>query len=319
MKILATLSLICLCLNGCKSQEKKEISMETQQRIKYIENNIKKFDYEPLYQIKVKTNNCYQILINDFPVYSYYDELSGKIGFNINSAILKSGEQDLEIRIFPSYIEGDLQNEYLSSKDYFTLEIQQTAWDKQGSLEKPKVIFSYERPEKDSLGEYVNYNNLKYYKEKFTFNANVPYELTGWSESEDLTKVEGVKDKALNFYKKVIESFNRKDYDLFNTLYLKADNEWYQSEYFPLTTIEKYQNSLYKNNFEGLSIYKLENFRVSFYCNNRIIALESLSGKNRGNSSFAYEYINNSGMKVAEWNNLFLHIPKGKTELEIIR
>lgn len=108
-------------------------------------------------------------------------------------------------------------------------------------------------------------------------------------------------------------------YLILYTLYLKADNEWYQSECFPLTTIEKYQNSLYKNNFEGLSNYNLENFRVSFYCNNRIIALESLSGKNRGNSSFAYEYINNSGMKVAEWNNLFLHIPKGKTELEIIR
>lgn len=34
---------------------------------------------------------------------------------------------------------------------------------------------------------------------------------------------------------------------------------------------------------------------------------------------FSYQFINNSGAKVIEWNNLFLHIPKGSKELEIIR
>jgi hypothetical protein len=34
---------------------------------------------------------------------------------------------------------------------------------------------------------------------------------------------------------------------------------------------------------------------------------------------FSYQYVKNSGVKVVEWNNLFLRIPKGSKDLEIIR
>lgn len=313
MKKTAILFFASLILNSCQSQEKiQHKGMSTEERLKYIETKINKFEKEPLYQIKVKTNNCYQILINDFPVYTHFDKASGKVGFNINTAILKSGKQNLEIRVFPSYKNKEEQNQYLSNDDFFSLEIEQTQWNKDGSLEKPKSILSYEKPEKD-------YSNSKVYIEKIIFQATVPYQLEGWTESKDLSKIKDIDDDVVAFYKKTIAAFENKEFDFFNTLYLKADTEWYQSEYFKKNTIEKYQNALYKNKFESLFVYPLKNYKISFYCDNKVIRLENLSGRNKGNSAFTYEYVNNSDMKVVEWNNLFLHIPKGKTELEIIR
>ncbi|KIA94524.1 hypothetical protein OA88_22070 [Flavobacterium sp. JRM] len=315
-------------LVNCNSQEKKENTMNTEQRISFIADKIKKYDYEPLYQIKVKTQNCYQILVNDFPVYTYFDKMRGKIGFSINSAILKSGIQTLKIKIYPTYNSQNIQNEYLTNKDFFSLEIEQTSWSKNGNLEKPETILKYELPkyktnnnDEPNYEQPIDYSKQNQFIKEFTFTAKVPYELKGWSESEDLSKIdkEVLLQNVLQYYHKTIDAFRDKDFDYFNTLYLKADTEWYQSQYFSESVRTKFQKALYQNSFNSLEMLPLKNYKLSYYCNNTVIALESLSGHNKGNSMFSYQFVNNSGAKVVEWNNLFLHIPKGSKELEIIR
>ncbi|OOV20626.1 hypothetical protein [Flavobacterium sp. LM4] len=328
MKKLILTLILSICLISCNSQEKKENKMTTEERLTYISSKIKKYDYEPLYQIKVKTQNCYQILVNDFPVYTYFDKMSGKIGFNINSAILKSGIQTLQIKIYPSYNSQNIQNEHLTNKDFFSLEIEQTSWNKNGHLEKPETILKYELPmykmDSDDEPDYsqpIDYSQQNQLTKNFTFQAKVPYELKGWSESEDLSKIDKkvLMEKVTQYYYKTIDAFKDKDFDYFNTLYLKADTEWYQAQYFSENTRTTYQKALYETNFNNLEILPLKNYKLSYYCNNTVVALESTSGPNRGNSMFSYQHINNSGAKVIEWTNLFLHIPKGSKELEIIR
>ncbi|MDR7211482.1 hypothetical protein [Flavobacterium piscis] len=323
--------LIISFLVAC-GQEKKEDAMNIEERIKFIEKKITKYDYEPLYQINVETMNCFEILINGFPVYTHNQNIPGIVKFNINSALLKSGKQNLEIVILPSYKNDNTQNEYLSNSDSFSLEIEQTAWDKYGSLEESKKILHYELEERDKLGEKIEYNNLKEYSQKILFDAKIPYELKGWNNSQDLSKIdkELLKEQVLSFYKKVIKSFEIKDYDNLNTLFLNADTEWYQSEYFSLNIIKKYQNkegrkgksiSTIKSNSNvyELKMFLLDNYKLGFYCDNKVVRLEFAKGPNKGNSVFGYEDIDRNGLKRQIFIDMFLHIPKEKKELEIVR
>ncbi|OOV20624.1 hypothetical protein [Flavobacterium sp. LM4] len=56
MKIINKLSFLFLFfLVNCNSQEKIENTMNTEERISHISSKIKKYDYEPLYQIEIET------------------------------------------------------------------------------------------------------------------------------------------------------------------------------------------------------------------------------------------------------------------------
>jgi hypothetical protein len=325
-------------LVSCNSQEKKENTMNTDERISHITSKIKKYDYEPLYQIEIETLNNFEILINGFPVYTHNHFLPGTIRFNINAALLKSGSQNLEIKIHPGYNSQNIQNAYLTNNDSFFLKMEQTAW-KNGSLEEPKLIINYGLPKYkiDNHGEPdyekpIDYSKQNQVIKDFSFIAKIPYELKGWSESEDLSKMdkEVLMDKVSNFYYRAIDAFKVKNYDYLNTLYLNADTEWYQSEYFSKEIIKKYQS---KEGRKGKSIsttkanttlyeqkmFSLKDAKIEFDCDNKIVRLVQSLGPDKGNSAFGYEDIDQNGMKRQIFIDLFLHIPKGSKELEIIR
>ncbi|WP_089051771.1 hypothetical protein [Flavobacterium hercynium] len=312
--------------------------MSTEERITYISSKIKKYKDEPLYQIEIETLNNFEILINGFPVYTHNHLLPGTIKLNINPALLKSGSQNLEVKLYPRYNSQNIQNEFLSNKDSFILKMEKTSW-KDGSLEEPELIINYELPKykTDNHGEPdyekpIDYSKQNELIKNFNFTAKIPYELKGWSESEDLSKVdkEILMNKISNFYYTAIDAFKAKNYDYLNTLYLNADIEWYQSEYFSKETIRKFQS---KEGRKGKSIsttkanttlyeqkmFSQKDSKLELYCDNRVIRLVHSSGPNKGNSAFGYEDIDQNGMKREIFIDLFLHIPKGSKELEIIR
>ena len=68
MKNKVLIILASISLSSCSSQGKKEDIMNVEKRISFIESKIKKNNYEPLYQINVETMNCFEVLINGFPV-----------------------------------------------------------------------------------------------------------------------------------------------------------------------------------------------------------------------------------------------------------
>lgn len=140
MKKTAIIILASLILNNCQSQAKKENSMNIEERMNFIKNNIKKFDYEPLYRLKISTSLNYEIRLNDLSVAKKFNENNGTIWYPINSAILKSGPQNIQIQIKPSYIDENNQREFLNNESSFTLEVEQTSWDKDGSLEEGFVV-----------------------------------------------------------------------------------------------------------------------------------------------------------------------------------
>ena len=74
MKKIAIIILATLILNNCQSQAKKENSMNIEERMNFIKSNIKKFDYEPLYRLKISTSLNYEIRLNDLSVAKKFNE-----------------------------------------------------------------------------------------------------------------------------------------------------------------------------------------------------------------------------------------------------
>ncbi|PQL91511.1 hypothetical protein [Apibacter adventoris] len=311
-------------LHGC-AQEKKEQTMDiltTSQRIDYLKKNIQRYNYEPLYQIETETNYSYQVLVNDFPVYTHFGPY-GSMKFNINSSILQSGKQKLEIKIYPRYINKTDQKEYLDNRGTFKLFITQTAWRKDGGgLEEPKTILEYELPkENKQTGNTIDYAKLKSFTDSLSFEAKIPYMLQGWTDGEVFKKEDSLQLKAqvAAFYQDIIDAYQKKEWDYFNTQYLQAEKEWYQSEYFPDNIIEEYQKGVEDSDGKyKIVFFPLENYKLSIYGNGRILCLETISGKNKGKSAFGYTY-ENEERKGTVYLDLYLYRPKGSSQFQIIR
>jgi hypothetical protein len=314
---------------NCNSQQKIENTMNTEQRISFIADKIKYFDYQPIYRIKIETTLNYEVTINDLPVTRKFNNDVGTLLLPINYALLKSGTQQLQIKIYPSYKDKYTPNPFFSNNPKFSFEIEKTARDKNGNLEEPKIVLNYELPkyEVDNNGDFdhskpIDYSQQNILVKDFSFIANIPYELKGWSESEDLSKMnqEALHEKVLKFCETLVYKYKEEDFDYVKTQYLNADIEWYQSEYLKPDVIKKYQNAMnmnkgkFTNNFIPLNKYKM-----ALYGNNKIISIERNDIENKGKSFFLHEKIDKEGHKKIVSLDLYLHIPKGSKELEIIR
>ncbi|PQL90911.1 hypothetical protein [Apibacter adventoris] len=325
MKKILILCTALLCLQGC-AQEKKEPTMNiltTQERLSYIKSHILHYGYEPLFYIETESNLNYQILVNDFPVYTHFKSNNIGMTFNINQAILKSGEQKLEIKVFPGYINETTQNKFLDNQGKLRLIIYETSWRKDGGgQEEPKTILEYELPKENKhTGWTIDYSKLKSFTDSLSFEAKVPYTLKGWTDGEVFKEEDSLQLKAqvVAFYRDIINAYQKKEWDYINTKYLYAETEWYQSEYFSDDTIENVQNTLKKNeNKINRKFFPLEDLRLAFYGDNRILRLEWINGKNKGRSALTYTY-ENEEREGTVYLDLYLHRPKGSSQFQIIR
>lgn len=80
------------CAQNNNSNQKQAIKMD----------NLKKFNYEPEYRLKISSNLSYEIRVNDIPIAVRNNTGSQTIWFPINNTISKSGIQSIEINTFPT-------------------------------------------------------------------------------------------------------------------------------------------------------------------------------------------------------------------------
>ncbi|GAA6766957.1 hypothetical protein [Flavobacterium johnsoniae] len=303
--------------------------MNAEQRVSFITDKIKYFDYQPMYRIKIETNLNYEITVNDLPVAKKFNNDVGTLWFPINYALLKSGTQELQIKIYPSYKDKETPSPFFSKNPRLNFEIEKTAWNKNGNLEEPISIMRYELPKyKENnngdldYGKPIDYTQQNIIINDFNFTATIPYELKGWSESEDLSKMdqEVLREKVLKFCENLINNYKEENFDYVKTKYLKADLEWYQSEYLKPDVINEYQNAMNANKGKFINHFiPLSEYKMLFYGDNKIITIERSDIKNKGKSFFLYEITDDEGNKELISIDLYLHIPKGSKELEIIR
>ncbi|PQL90914.1 hypothetical protein C4S77_09610 [Apibacter adventoris] len=294
-----------------------------EERVTYIESQRKRFEYEPQYQIKIETQFAYRIRLNDMPVNTYLGNWGGSVKLNLNTEILQSGIQNLNIEIYPEYSDINTQKEFLDPKGYFKLQITQTAWRKDGGgLEEPKTILEYELPKEDKqTGWTIDYAKLKSFTDSLSFEATVPYHLQGWTNGEVFKEEDSLQLKAqvISFYKNIGEAMKNKNMEFLNKEYLKADIENAQAFYFSKEEIKNYLVDLEKSiNAENFKVLPIEDCVLKYYGNHRVLSLEALKGIDRGESSLITTYTKD-GAERSIYHSLLLYRPKGSSQFQIIR
>lgn len=148
------------------------------------------------------------------------------------------------------------------------------------------------------------------------FESSVPYKLNGWSNSTDLTKLneKDLEKEVVSFYNEIISDYNNKKIESIEKKYYNRQLENAQSLYsFKREDSEKLVSEINKDVNKNQDL-KLENYKLVFYGNGKVVGLVRTDGEFFGKSAFL-------GLTDEDFYiySLLLHRPKAGTPLEVIR
>ncbi|KQB40375.1 hypothetical protein [Flavobacterium aquidurense] len=128
IKSLLLVFLGLLTLTSCAQATKKQENRNTEYRdkIKNIYKEVKTYDYNPVYQLKVNTNLCsYEAYINDILVdFSFTPgRTAGEQNIDIAQYILKSGKQIVRFKIYPKAIKKGILESLVDKNADFSIRI----------------------------------------------------------------------------------------------------------------------------------------------------------------------------------------------------
>ncbi|WP_253790382.1 hypothetical protein [Flavobacterium sp. HSC-32F16] len=247
--------------------------------------------------------------------------------------ILKSGTQSLKIKIYtytPFVNKGSKplpQEKYLKNGVKFELKIEQTAWIKGGGgQEEPKNILTYNLPqyETNSKGEEdhnkpIDYSGQTELTREFTFAAKVPYELKGWENSEDLTKIDTLelKDKVLNFYQNFRGAFENGDSNAYINYISKAEFRMFQCYYPGLEEAKQKSKKWIDFASQGKVFEPIESGELQFSGNGKVVSIRGINSWDKNEGVLRYRYKKGPFNYVLVFD-IFLHKPKGAKDFEIV-
>jgi hypothetical protein len=302
--------------NLIKDQEMNDTLITSKNFVEKVAQKVKHYEREPIWFYYIVNRSYYEIYTNDLPTQKYYGEggLANRIEFN--KSILKTGKQKIRIRIFP-----DDENAELSF--YFRVKIGYYFKDKPRYDDHiiTKEI-EFQKSDFKKTGENV-------YETTYEFEAEVPYENKGWSEGQDLRKYDPkeLEKAVLAFYQKMWDIYNDKSkIDAQFPLIYNREVESAQSQYFDKNDIEE-SLSFYLDpyNLEYFAMQPIENYKMVYYGDGKMVVLESTSMDKRFRGTIAiWAKIKFNGQETVRsyLPDLYLYLPQGKSledGLEIIR
>jgi len=332
-RILTFLVLI-LGLMGCgqKSHLKNEI-METSPKLtskNYVETMlkaVKHYPKEPYYYLFVNHQACYfEILVNDLPVYKYFKDGQIVTPIDIYFAINKSGKQKITYKLYPQ-TEREEGEGFKTLLDWTSIKIEVFQRNKADTTDNAfaseKEVLKHTNLTKPDQKTFIAAGK-DYYEYSFTFDATVPYQNEGWENSEDLSKMDQKKllEKTENAYKKAWNLQSEEKIEEFFSLLGNKEKETCQSEYSNKSDmLEVVETYLRPTTAKSYKMQPLENYRLAIYGNGKLVCLEQKSTdlRLRSRSALWAKYKDDEDNVIASFISLYLHIPKGKTNFEVIR
>ena len=282
-----------------------------------LSNSVKHYEKEPIYYMRINKMNCIlEILINDFPVHKDYELSNYATPLDINDAILKSGEQTLTYRLYPI---GDLLKEEYGEGDTVktltnntSISISIIKMDNNGGkeLEDEEVIMKHTSLT-NAKGNFIA-SGKPYYEFTFPFTAHVPYTNQGWTNGQDLTKLDQklLEKKAVEFYTEYGKIYEHNDADLQTKIVFGKEKRIANALYKKSNDITDLWKAYKSNlNVKNIKVLPLENYHMMFFGNHRIVFLSSNSLKlgYRGRGALVIDSDESTLMP-----GIFLYLPEGK-------
>ncbi|WP_289064294.1 hypothetical protein [uncultured Zobellia sp.] len=281
----------------------------------------------PQYYIEAHQSGCYyEVYINGILNDTrYINAGTMNNAIPINDNILKSGPQKVTIKLFPLGEIDGIEYPTLTERTRFTLEIfkrdKATPWE---GLDYD-VVHHYFAPTTtgEEAGPFAHANEPMY-EETFTFNAEVPYELTGWSDSQVIEGQEGIEQEVLDFYKEYADVIQNQNEEKWTQMVETKELEYLKSIFYNDKSSEKFKKRIKELSLPFDSKFKkrfpLDPYEMIFGGDGRVVTLKSTV--ELGNSAFSYgieEIEDGESYKYQAFRYIYLHKPKGSNKLELIR
>ncbi len=314
------------CLISLAQNTKEHLIDGAFNKIENLHNEITYYESRPKYFIEANQSGCfYELFVNDFLVFKHFEQ-TNLLGHStsINDAILKSGLQNVTVKLYPI-------GEY-KGKNYDTfsknaeIEILIEKYDSADENSDVEDVITIKIPQIEDKNNLIRIKGLPYYEHTFTFNAEVPYNLKGWSESQDLTKVDNdeLEKEVVNFYENFRDLIKSQKSDQIENIIFNREKEIAQANFYSKEKIKKLTDELKSNLITPIDIPPIEkDYKIVFYGNGRLIKLESTKYKTiRNNSALSVidelDYMGKP-RKAKIFLSLALHKPIGSNTLELIR
>ncbi|KAA1242422.1 hypothetical protein [Aquimarina sp. RZ0] len=296
--------------------------------VEKIFNKVKRFPKEPKYFIRPAQGNCaYEILVNDKLMVKEYGIEQYATPININYGILKTGLQTVTVRLYPlgdaikdAYGEGETVTTLLPKTQMNIQVVKYDAFNIDSSLDAEKEVMTHKAPT-DKEGKFKG-AGLPYYEYTFTFDAEVPYELEGWSKGQDLTEFhkDELKTQVVNYYKGIQKIYETKDKDALARLIYGDYLVYAQTKYWTKEDIkEAWEEDLEQLEWD-IREYgekgEYATYDLHFYGHGKLVTLkhpssEPVDKRLRGESGFWFKYVKGDRIKGRFiWYNLYL--PEGE-------
>ncbi|WP_347217732.1 hypothetical protein [Chryseobacterium sp.] len=235
----------------------------TSNNTKEIKMGVKTETNQLMYELAIDARGCYfEVYINDVPVYFHYNVGATAFRLPVNSFIPKSGEQRISLKMF-SVVEG----KPFPSGAEVSLKIDEYP---KGEARERKTKFSYKTPSLES-------KNSGNFADEKSFVANVPYELTDWSQGIDLSKEDHtvIMKELEKKYMEYTDAFKSADLSKYKELTKLRQDNIFTSMYYSKEQREQTE-SVYVSGIQNNKVrfFPLENYKVAFYGNGRLVGLQ---------------------------------------------
>lgn len=271
------------------------------------------------YIIHVNALSPYELYLDDILINFYFgNNISNTI--ELNPYLLKNGKHKIRIKFFPKL---DSKDHLLSPKD---IQFNETAkWHiyfSEINLD-PDAPLGYSNEidyDKSELNIVLPSENVPIWEQKWEVEIkDLPYELKGWSESQDLRKMDQdlLKKEVLLLFTKYKNLLNEGKIDAYLKLGFQMDQDLNIATY----ATKKQSQINYAKNVELMSklcpgnMQEIDNFKMQLFADGRLVTLLIPDGKLKNWSPLMS--ITPKGRK--NYYRVLLHKPVGSSDFEIIR
>lgn len=304
----------CAQNNTTMDKSIKEIYKTVQYREQAIE-----------YRANIQIGACsFEFLINDVPVQSYFENARGT--FNVsapfNDAILESGMQRWKLILYPAY-KDRVQTTALSPNVLIDIEVEglhHTA-ESVRTVDGPVSLITTPVKENDKGEEVFEHAGAPVAVYEGTFEAKVPYQLTGWSESQDLSKEdqEQLLTEVLSATQAYANCFKNKDTAGVASMVYNKELDYQKANFCGKEESAEQWNYYLENfNLPEAVVQPIENYKMRLYGDGRLVTLERTDFPYIGEPVVRINYMEEN-RKMISYLFATFHKPKGSDRLEIIR
>lgn len=307
--------LIGSTLSSC-GQSKKKVNSPS---IPDLYKEVKFLDKEISYRAGIEIGACnFVLLINDVPTDHYFEDGNGTFNTSspINSVILASGKQTFKLILYPGYKDKVPLN-VLSQNVVAKITIEGLKDEGEGvkTIVGPFTII-------EIGGEGKPFDNAGKTTAVYegTFDAKVPYNITGWSKSKDLRKEnpEVLLKEVLKSYQKFSEVITNKEEGNLAAIIYEKEKNYAQAMFLDKEQVEDNWELYHRNITEPtLVMQPVEKYKLKFYANGRLVTLERTDYPSIGESALRAKYKKNGKGKIRSFF-YYLHKPEDSTTLKLI-